>query len=139
MTLVQGTFWTDVQNENQCTKSMFSVLQGATFARGKLTRDLSNFIPALGVTGEHYMRFKSEAEMKNIFQLEPIVTPNIWKGLAKMHPLTITWPPLQQNVQQNSLMLGIASQTQHVLDLHLSSLVWPHQLYLSPATSNART
>ena len=46
------------RDENQFTESMSSVLEDATFTHGKTTRDLRNFIPALG----NYMRFKLEAE-----------------------------------------------------------------------------
>ena len=83
------------RNDNQCTESMFSVLQDATFTRGKTTRDLRNFIPALG----NYMHFKSEAEVKTAFPLEPIVTQDMCKRVMKMHPRTMHMatlgPPLQ--------------------------------------------
>ena len=61
------------------------MLQDATFTRGKTTRDLRNFIPALG----NYMKFKSESEVKNTFQLEPVVTRDMWRHVIKMHPLTM--------------------------------------------------
>jgi len=72
-------------NDNQCTESMFSVLQDATFTRGKTTRDLRNFILALG----NCMKFKSESEVKNTFPLEPVVTRDMWRHVIKMHPLTM--------------------------------------------------
>ena len=61
------------------------MLQDAAFSRGKATRDLSNFIPALG----NYMKFKSESEVKNTFPLEPVATRDMWRRVIKMHPLTM--------------------------------------------------
>ena len=66
---------------NQCTESMFSELQDATFTLGKTTRDLSNFIPALG----NYIKFKSESKVKNTFPLEPVVTRDMWKNASTHH------------------------------------------------------
>lgn len=35
------------------------------------------------------MKFKSEAEMKLTFPMEPVVTSDMWKRVVKMHPLTM--------------------------------------------------
>ena len=64
---------------------MFSVLQDATFSCWKTKSDLRNFIPALG----NYMRFKSEAEVKNTFPLESVMTRYISKRVVKIHPVTM--------------------------------------------------
>ena len=98
---------------------------------GKATRDLNNFIPALG----NYTRFKSEAEVKPAFPLGPIVTQDMWKRVMKMHPLTMHMATF--TAQSNFLRLGVGSQSRLVN--HLLSPVWLHQLYLSPVASKART